>query len=258
MIKKTPKLFVFSLYHLIPNIITLSALCFGLTAIKYGLDGRFEQAILLVVIAAFLDGMDGRVARYLNITSAFGANLDSLADFVDFGIAPALIMYTWTLQDISIKGLGWASVLLFAICGATRLARFNVGITTNKKNDFKAKFFFTGIPIPLGALLALWPMMISLEFENFPLIKNPAFNFIYTALVAFAMASRIPTFSIKHIYITKDKVKLVLAGIGSLIVALIVKPWMTLTIFCALYICSIPFSILLFYKMSKKIEDATA
>ena len=253
--QKTHKTFVFYLYHFIPNIITLTALCFGLTSIKYGLDGHWEQATLLVVIAAFLDGMDGRVARYLNISSAFGANLDSLVDFVDFGIAPALIVYTWALRDLSIKGLGWASVLIFAICGATRLARFNVGIGSEKKSDATSKFFFTGIPIPAGAILALVPLMISLEFENVGFISSASFNVCYITLIGFMMASRIPTFSVKHIHIAKDKIKLFLAGIGSLIVALIVKPWLTLIFLSVLYVLSVPVSVLVFHKISRKLTE---
>lgn len=256
--KKNPRAFAFHLYHLIPNIITLAALCFGLTSIKYALDGHFEQAVLLVVIAAFLDGLDGRVARYLNITSAFGANLDSLADFIDFGVAPALIIYSWILKGLSIKGLGWGSVLIFAICGATRLARFNVGISSNTKSDATSKFFFTGIPIPAGAILALAPIMASFEFESVSFISSASFNVIYMTCVGFMMASRIPTFSIKHIHIPKDKIKLFLACIGSLIVALLVKPWITLIILCVIYIVSIPVGVITFHRFSKNIGSSSS
>ena len=240
----------FPFYRLIPNIITLAALCFGLTAIKCGLDGNWEKSLFFLIISAFLDGMDGRIARYLNVTSDYGANLDSLADFVDFGVAPALIIYMWTLGESHIKSLGWGAAVIFAICGAMRLARFNTGIKSQKSSV--QNFFFTGVPITIGGILALAPLMLSLEFPTINFIKRPEFNGIYLLAIAFAMSSKLPTFSIKHIRVSKENVKLVLAMIGALIVFLIVKPWMTIVILCLLYIISIPISVVVFYKKIKQ------
>jgi len=240
----------FPFYRLLPNIITITALCFGLTAIKYGLEGNWEQSLLFLIISAFLDGMDGRIARYLNVTSDFGANLDSLADFIDFGIAPALIIYMWALTDLQIKALGWGVVLIFAICGAMRLARFNVGLKSPQSSIQKQ--FFTGVPIPIGGILAIVPMMISFEFPAINFVKYPEFNIVYLLSIAVAMVSKLPTFAIKNIHISKENVKLVLASIGVLIVFLIVKPWITIIIFCLLYIVSIPISVVVFYKKTKE------
>jgi CDP-diacylglycerol--serine O-phosphatidyltransferase len=248
--------FAFSFYHLLPNIITLVALCFGLTSIRYSLDGNWERAACLTMIAAFLDGMDGRVARYLNASSPFGANLDSLADFVDFGVAPALIIYLWSLSAIGVHGLGWGAVLIFAICGATRLARFNVAAGATSKSDNLFKFFFIGIPIPVGALLALIPLMISLEFDDVSWVSNPWFNFFYIIILGFAMASRIPTFSIKHIKVSREKIKLLFACIGSLIVALIIKPWLVMIVMSVIYVLSIPISVMIFCREKRRLGEA--
>jgi len=239
----------FPFHRLIPNIITIAALCFGLTAIKYAISSNWEKSLLFLLISAFLDAMDGRVARYLNVTTPFGANLDSLADFVDFGVAPAFIMYMWTLADLRLKALGWGAVLIFAICGAIRLARFNVGLTLPKSQV--RKLFFTGVPIPIGAILAMLPIMISFEFPEITFIRLPAFNIIYLLMIAFAMASQIPTFSVKHIHVSKGNIKLLLAFIGTLIVLLIIKPWITLMILCVCYVISVPISIIIFYKKLK-------
>ncbi|NRA73536.1 MAG: CDP-diacylglycerol--serine O-phosphatidyltransferase [Rickettsiales bacterium] len=245
----------FPFYKLVPNIITIVALCFGLTAIKYALNSNWEKSLLFLVISAFLDAMDGRIARYLNATTPFGANLDSLADFVDFGIAPVLIMYMWTLADLQVKALGWGGVLIFAICGAIRLARFNV--STNTSRSSVEKQFFTGVPITVGAILAILPMMISFEFPNIDFVKLPAFNIIYLLAIAFVMASKTPTFSIKNIHVSKENIKLLLVLIGTLIVLLIVKPWITLIILCVCYITSIPISIIVFYRKLKEESQCT-
>ena len=240
----------FPFYKLIPNIITITALCFGLTAIKNGLNGNWERSLFFLVVSAFLDGMDGRIARYLNLTSTFGANLDSLADFIDFGIAPALIIYIWTLAGSQVKALGWGVVLIFAICGAIRLARFNIGTPLSKSPA--RKLFFTGVPITIGAMLAIVPIMISFEFPSISFVKLPAFNMIYLLAIAFTMASKLPTFSVKYMHISKENTKLLLAFIGILIVFLIIKPWITVIILCLLYIISIPISAIVFYKKIKK------
>ncbi len=243
----------FPFYSLIPNIITIAALCFGLSAIKYALDGNWEKSLSFLIISAFLDVMDGRIARYLNVTSDFGANLDSLADFVNFGVAPPLIIYSWVLSGSPIKALGWGAVLIFAICTAMRLARFNVGLklqTSPVRN-----LFFTGVPSTIGGILCLAPLMASLEFPACQFVQSPEFNIIYLSIVAFSMPSKLPTFAVKHIHISKENVKLLLAIIGALIVFLIIKPWITIIILCLLYIASIPVSLLVF---SKKIRAEQA
>jgi CDP-diacylglycerol--serine O-phosphatidyltransferase len=252
-IQKEKKTFPF--YRLIPNIITIAALCFGLTAIKYALDSNWEKSLLFLVISALLDTMDGRIARYLNVTSDFGANLDSLADFVDFGIVPPFIIYTWTLADSPLRALSWGVVLIFAICGAMRLARFNIGIKTQKTPV--QKLFFTGVPITIGGILAIAPLMVSIEFPEITFVKLPLFNTIYLTIIALAMSSKLPTFSVKHIHISKENVKLLLATIGSLIVFLIIIPWITIIILCLLYIISIPISGMIFYRKIREERSPT-
>src|SRR6478735_1180812 len=144
---------------IVPNIITLVALCLGLTAIRLAYEGRFEPAVLAIVVAAALDGVDGRVARMLKGTSRFGAELDSLADFVNFGVAPALILYFWGLHEL--KSAGWIVALVFAICAGLRLARFNVMIDDPNQPAWAGNFF-TGIPAPAGAITVLLPIYLSL------------------------------------------------------------------------------------------------
>ena len=197
-----------------------------------------------LIISAFLDVMDGRIARYLNVTSEFGANLDSLADFVNFGVVPPLVVYSWVFAESPMKSLGWGVVLIFAICTGMRLARFNIGLKVQVSPA--RSLFFTGVPSTIGGILCVAPLMASLEFPNIHFVQSPEFNIIYLAVIAFTMPSKLPTFSVKHIHISKENVKLLLAVIGSLIVFLIIKPWITILILCLLYIACIPVSLLVF------------
>ena len=230
--------------RLLPSIVTMAALCIGLTSVRYGFDYKWEQSVLLIILAAFLDGVDGRLARYLGVASDFGAQIDSLADFMNFGIAPALIIYLWGLNSISIHGVGWGIILVFVVCMAIRLARFNT--LSTKKTDTKEEFFFIGVPAPLCGILMVLPIVLSFEFE-FSFTQDPWFVGVYTILIAFAAASRIRTFSIKKIRIAPEYVTLVLAGIGLLVAMLIIRPWLTISVFCALYISSIPISVYVYY-----------
>ncbi|MGO4704445.1 CDP-diacylglycerol--serine O-phosphatidyltransferase [Microvirga sp. 2MCAF38] len=175
-----------------PNIITLIALCLGLTAIRLAYEGRFEPAVIAIVIAAFLDGIDGRVARLLKGTTRFGAELDSLADFVNFGVTPALILYSFVLHEL--KAIGWITVLVFAIAMALRLARFNVMLDDPNRPEWK-KNFFTGLPAPAGALTSLLPLYLS--FLGVPVVGVAAAPVVllYLLGIAFLMVSTIPVYS---------------------------------------------------------------
>src|SRR4249919_3027988 len=178
---------------LLPNLITLLALCAGLTAIRLSVEDKLELALAAIVVAALLDGIDGRIARMLKGTSRFGAELDSLADFVNFGVAPALILYFWGLHDL--KSAGWIAALVFAICAALRLARFNVMIDDPNKPAWAGNFF-TGIPAPAGALVVLLPIYLSL----LGLFRAPAaVTLIFTLVIAGLMVSRLPVFSGKRV-----------------------------------------------------------
>ncbi|MGE5369562.1 MAG: CDP-diacylglycerol--serine O-phosphatidyltransferase, partial [Chloroflexota bacterium] len=181
----------------LPNLVTLLALCMGLTAIRYAIEEDFVKAVTAIMAAAVLDGLDGRIARAIKGTSRFGAELDSLADFVDFGVAPGLLLYLWSLHEI--KGLGWFAVLAFAIAGALRLARFNVMIDDPGKPAWHAEFF-VGMPAPAGAVTVLLPLYLHFSVLELPASKALVpFYIIYVLAIAFLMASRIPHFSGKRI-----------------------------------------------------------
>jgi len=180
---------------IIPNIITLIALCLGLTAIRLAYEGRYEPAVIAIVVAALLDGVDGRVARLLKGTSRFGAELDSLADFVNFGVTPALILYSFVLHDL--RSLGWIAVLVFAIAMALRLARFNAMLDDPHRPEWK-KNFFTGMPAPAGAVTSLLPLYLS--FLGVPMETAVApVVLVYLLGLAFLMVSTIPVYSGKNI-----------------------------------------------------------
>ena len=181
----------------LPNLVTLLALCLGLTAIRFAADGHYENAVLAIIGAAILDGLDGRIARMLDGSSRFGAELDSLADFVDFGVAPAMLLYFWGLSQY--KGLGWVAALIFAVATALRLARFNVMIDDPNKPAWTGHFF-VGMPSPAGAVLVMLPIYLA-AVTGLPLNEKPwvLFEIAYVALIAFLMASRIPHFSGKKI-----------------------------------------------------------
>jgi len=235
---------------LLPSIVTMAALCVGMTSVRYGFDGRWEHSVLLIILAAFLDGIDGRLARYLGVASDFGAQIDSLADFFNFGVAPAMLIYLWSLNTINI---GWGIVLVFTICMAIRLARFNV-LSMNKSNSKEQELFFLGVPAPLGGILALFPIVLSFEFDS-SVATNPWIIAIYVLLVSFALTSRLRTFSIKKLDVAPEYVTLLLAGIGLLIAALIIKPWVTIAILSVMYLTSIPVSVWVSCRMVKKSES---
>lgn len=227
----------------LPNLVTLLALCMGLTAIRFAVEGRFQTAVYAILAAAFLDGLDGRIARALKGTSRFGAELDSLADFVDFGVAPGLILYLWALHEI--KSFGWFAALIFATAAALRLARFNVMIDDPDRPAWTAKFF-VGMPAPAGACLALLPLYLSLS-DVFAVPTGRAFAPYYIAYLlalAFLMASRIPHYSGKTIgRIPREYVVFVLFGIAALILLLATWPMEALAVLCVIYLAMIPFAV---------------
>jgi len=253
----TPKLSPFPITKLFPNMITIIGLCFGLFAIKFAILGKWEMSVGLIVIAAFIDGLDGGVARLLNASSSFGAQLDSLADFLNFSVAPSLILYMWITHEI--KGVGWAVTLFFIICGSLRLARFNTKLEdeSEENNPELRNKFFTGVPVTSAAGLSLLPLSISFLFaEKFttpPFEITPIMVIIYMAIIAFLMVSRIPTISVKNVKIRPEFRSLILASVGLFIAALVLEPWVTLPILGVVYICLIPFSVIKFYKIKKSL-----
>jgi len=241
---------------LVPNLITLLALCAGLTAIRMAVEHRLELALAAIVFAAALDGIDGRVARLLKGTSRFGAELDSLADFVNFGVAPALILYFWGLHEL--KSAGWIVALVFAICAGLRLARFNVMIDDPDKPAWAGNFF-TGIPAPAGAIAALLPIYLNFLGVADNLITVWV-TFFYTLLIGLLMVSRLPVFSGKRMgKRVPPEMVLPLFVVAVLFVALLISyPWEVLTAGTLAYLVCLPLGAWSFRKHQRQDEAAAA
>ncbi len=223
---------------LAPNLITLLALCAGLTAVRLSVEGKLEWAVAAIVFAALLDGIDGRVARMLKGTSRFGAELDSLADFFNFGVAPALLLYFWGLQELG--NAGWIAAMVFAICTGLRLARFNVMIDDPNKPAWAEKFF-TGVPAPAGAIAVLLPVYV--YFLGMPRLSFVApVTMVYTLAIAFLMVSRLPVFSGKRVgkRIAPEMVLPVFVAVVLFFALLLSYPWAVLTIGTVLYLACLP------------------
>ncbi len=227
---------------ILPNLLTLLALSIGLTGIRFAVEGQFELAVLAVIVAAILDGLDGRLARVLRGTSRFGAELDSLADFVDFGVAPGLILYFWNLHEM--KSLGWFAALVFAIACALRLARFNV-MSEDPDQPAWHVHFFTGMPAPAGAAVGLLPIYLNLSVVGVPATRWFApFEIAYVLVIAFLMASRIPHFSGKRIgRVPREYVIAVLFGIAVGVLLLATFPMEMLAFLSLAYLATIPFAV---------------
>ncbi|HXQ53147.1 MAG TPA: phosphatidylcholine/phosphatidylserine synthase [Stellaceae bacterium] len=239
-----------SLNRLIPNILTLLALCAGMTAIRFAFAGRFEAAVIAIIIAGVLDGIDGRIARLLKGMTSFGAQLDSLSDFVSFGVAPAVLLYLWTMS--AMQSVGWALVLLFAVCCALRLARFNTQIGADLPPY--AYNFFTGVPAPAAAGLVMVPMMASFEFGG-TFFRAPLLNGLVLAAVAALMVSRVPTFSMKRFSVPRELVLPMLIVIGAAAAFLTTEPWATLLAVGVVYLASFPVSIRQYLRLRRTAEE---
>jgi CDP-diacylglycerol--serine O-phosphatidyltransferase len=241
---------------LLPNMITLLALCAGLTGIRLAYEGKLELALAAIVFAAALDGIDGRVARLIKGQSKFGAELDSLADFVNFGVAPALILYLWGLHDF--KNVGWIAALVFAICASLRLARFNVMIEDPNRPAWTGNFF-TGVPAPAGAITVLLPVYVNLLGlpNSMPLVS---FALVYTLAIAFLMVSRLPVFSGKRVgkRVPPEMVLPVFVLVVLFIALLISFPWEVLTIGTLCYLASLPFGLRSYREHERKDAAAAA
>ena len=224
----------------LPNLITLLALCSGLTSIRMATEQRYMLAVAFIAIAAALDGIDGRMARFLKSTSRFGAELDSITDFLNFGVAPAILLYVWSLGDL--HSFGWMAALTFAICAALRLARFNVALDKADKPDWQASFF-VGVPAPAGAMVVMLP--VYLEFVAIPhgFLTAPLV-FVYTIAIGLLMVSKLPTWSGKLVgrRISREAVA-PLFVCGVLIVAFLISfPWETMSVLTLAYLGALPLS----------------
>ena len=228
-----------SIGKLVPSSITLLALASGITAIRFGMDDKWAVAVSFIILAGILDMLDGRAARMLGADSRFGAQLDSLADLVSFGVAPSIIMYRWSLEQMD--HLGWIAALIFCACGAIRLARFNVE-SVRDEGATKGNPYFTGLPTPAAACMVLLPLLVSFQWND-PLINQAWVSLTILLVTAARMVSRLPTPSIKYMKLQRQH--RILAGIcfAALAAALITWPWATMTIGLLIYIASIPFAI---------------
>src|SRR4051794_9940091 len=223
---------------LVPNVITLLAICAGLTSIRLSIEGRMSLAVYAIVFAAALDGIDGRIARMIKGQSKFGAELDSLADFVNFGVAPALILYFWGLHELG--NAGWIAAMVFAISTGLRLARFNVMIDDPNKPAWAGNFF-VGVPAPAGAITVLLPIYVYLLGMPRLAFVAPV-TLVYTLAIAFLMVSRLPVFSGKRVgkRIAPEMVLPVFVAVVLFFALLVSYPWIVLTIGTVLYLASLP------------------
>ena len=226
-----------SLRAVLPNAITAAALCSGLTGIRFAIDGEWEKMLYAIVLAGLLDGMDGRIARLLKAQSRFGAELDSLADCLSFGMAPALALYLWALHDL--PRFGWLAALAFALSCALRLARFNARIDVDDQ-PHKSAGFLTGIPAPLGAALGFLPVFLWLATDRNEVFATPWAVALWTLFVAFLMISNIATFSWGSIRPSRDLRLPAIAATGIIFAAFLTEPWWTLAVLCLVYLATIP------------------
>lgn len=237
-----------TLRALVPNAITAGALCAGLTGIRYGITGDFRMAVAAVILAGVLDGIDGRIARLLKAQSRFGAELDSLADNVSFGVAPALVLFMWSLQDV--PRFGWFAALAFAVCMALRLARFNARIDMPDEPRKQAGFL-TGVPAPVGAGLAFLPMYLSFITEN-PIFADPWLVGAWLVGIAVLAISSVPTLSWSRMR-PRRSVRLEMIAVAGLVVAaLITEPWFTLVAVSVLYLFLVPVGMIAYARVRRR------
>jgi CDP-diacylglycerol--serine O-phosphatidyltransferase len=238
-----------SMRAVVPNAITAAALCSGLTGIRFAIAGDFEKAVQAVILAGLLDGIDGRAARLLKAQTRFGAELDSLADSISFGVAPALIVYLWTLHQL--PSLGWIAALGFAICCVLRLARFNARLDTLDQ-PHKAAGFLTGVPAPLGAGLTFLPLYLWVASGHMPQFANPVVVSVWMVVVAFLMISSIPTLAWSRLRPPPHLRIGLIAVVGLTVAALLIEPWFTLVAITIVYILLIPVALVTYGKVKRQ------
>ena len=236
--------------YILPSVLTLVGVCLGISSIKFAMDGNFVFAVLFLIVAAILDGLDGRVARLIKGTSNFGKELDSLTDFVSFGIAPAFIIYFWELNKLG--KIGWLIVLFYAVCCVLRLARFNL-TKFEDKEEWKNNFF-QGVPSPAGGCLILLPLIFELSiFSN--LMSLEVITPYLTIIVSLLLISKLPTYSFKKILIKRNMTIFLLLGVGIFFVSIIQFTFETLSLGLFIYLLLIPLGIFNYNKKSKSVEN---
>lgn len=251
-----------------PNAITMTALAFGVSSLNMSFWGRWDMAVIFICLAAVFDFLDGGVARLLHVESKFGAQLDSLSDFVSFGVAPGFLMYQWTmdhdtriavLQNVAFKsdavGIYWGVALFLAMCCAMRLARFNSMLDSDQPQAPYWKNFFMGVPAPAGAGLAILPLILSMATnDNIMFFRSPVFVSFFLVLSGVMMASRIPTICLKHIHFPENIMIYVRIACLFVLASLLTFPWVTLSAVGLAYVISIPFGIKYFSKLKSAYE----
>jgi CDP-diacylglycerol--serine O-phosphatidyltransferase len=257
--RQRPRFAGLSFNRMIPSILTLLGLCAGLTSMRYALEARFGSAAVAVLVAACIDGLDGRLARLLRATTRFGAEFDSLSDFCCFGVAPAFIIYLWSLHVV--HGFGFAPCLMFAVCMALRLARFNATMDTRPPIAHAYAYnFFTGVPAPAGAGLALFPLFLGLEGHSLgfqwleALPRHPLFCAVVMIGSAVLLVSTLPVWSFKNFKVPRDYVLPLLLGVGLYAALLVADPWAALAGGGLLYVGMLPFSRRSFYRLKAEAE----
>ena len=235
--------------YILPNILTIAGVCLGISSIKFSIDLNFNMAVIFITLAAILDALDGRIARLIKGTSDFGKELDSLTDFVSFGIAPAFIIYFWELNKYG--KIGWAITLIYSVCCVLRLARFN--LTKFKPEESWKQNYFEGVPSPIGALLILSPLVLELTKTNLIIDKN-YFVPLFTLFVAVLLISKVPTYSFKNIKIKPALTIFILLGIGVALVTLMFFTFETLLVFSLFYILSIPLACVTYLNNKKSFQ----
>lgn len=258
-----------NLRPLFPNAVTMAALAFGVSSINMAFWGQWSMAILFIALAGAFDFLDGKIARMLNVSSKFGAELDSLSDFVSFGVAPAFLMYLWTmngetrisvLQNLAGKadavGIYWGFVLFVSMCCASRLARFNTMIDTQQPSYWK--HFFMGVPAPAGGFLTIMPLIFWLATnQEVEFFRHPSFAACFLIFSGIMMASKIPTLSLKHLHLQNQETSLLWITTLFVMAGLISFPWIMLSILGVSYLISIPICVYYFLKLRKKEISST-
>ena len=239
---------------LVPSILTLLGLCAGATAIRFALSEDWKHAVACVVAAMVFDMLDGRAARMFGADTRFGAQLDSLVDLVSFGVAPGVIVFLWSLQGMN--EAGWIVTLIFCACSAIRLARFNIqSASARDEGATQANPYFTGLPMPASAFLAVFPMLLSFQFGD-GVVRSPEFTSVVMVLASVLMVSRLPTPSIKYMHLPKALIAVAYLALGVFLILLINWPWATLTGGFVLYAASVPFTYFRHREVAEPVEAA--
>ena len=232
---------------ILPNMLTLIGVCIGLSSIKFALDEKFELAIIAIIFAALIDGLDGRIARLIKATSKVGKELDSLTDVISFGVAPSFVMYFWSLNNLG--KFGWLLCLIYVVCVTLRLARFNVN--SNEEPSWKDNFF-EGIPSPAGGILVLMPLIFSLSEFDFLIISYNILVPVFFISVSFLLISKLPTYSLKKIIIPRSMTVFLLFGIVLFFGLLLIYPFKVVFLSGFIYLSLIPISFLHYQKINKQ------